>query len=162
MSDNLGDFTEVLIRHALPGDIERVVREWLSSFRNSRWAGVIPNNLYKKVYAETIRQLINRGARIDVACYEKKPELLLGFICYEHTPRDKILHYVFVRSDYRQNGIGKLLLSTAGFSPGQPYVYTFRTPDSSFFPGGSHIPALARRKEAHKEDAEPRSSGELN
>lgn len=141
---------EVLVRHAVASDLERVIRQWLSSWRDSKWAGVVPNNLFRKVYAETIRQLINRGARIDVACSSENPDILLGFICSEHTQRDRILHYVFVRSTYRQHGVARLLMNTAGFPKGTPFVYTFRTQDMSYLKGGYHVPALARRKDASK------------
>ncbi len=142
--------TSVLIRPMVPGDIDRILREWLNSFRNSPWAGVVPNNLYKRVMSETVRQLLARGARVDVACYADKPEMIVGFSCTELTPRDKILHYVFVRSYYRNNGIARALLDQAGLSRGGPFVYTFRTPDSRHFPGGRHMPELARRREAYK------------
>lgn len=137
------------------------MREWLSSFRNSRWSGVVPNNLYRKVYAESIRQLLARGARIEVACFADKPELIVGFICYEHTKRDRILHYVFVRSNYRGNGIARALLTQAGIPKGTSFVYTYRTPDSTFFVGGKHMPELAKRREAYKPTEEDLSQ-ELN
>jgi GNAT superfamily N-acetyltransferase len=154
--------TEISIRACVPGDLDRILREWLSSFRSSPWAGVIPNNLYRKVYAETIRQLLSRGARIDVACYAEKPEIIVGFICYEMTPRDKILHYAFIRSDYRGNGIARALMNNAGFLPNQPYVYTFRTRESGYFSGGRHMKELACRKEAYKQDPDAGNPQELN
>lgn len=144
---------EVLIRRATAEDMPRVVREWLNSFRGSRWSGPVPNNLYKKVYGEGIRQLLDRGAVVDVACWKEQPSLLLGFICSEHTPRDRILHYCFVRSAYRQEGIAKALQLGAGIVP--PFVYTYRTDDASYICHGQrHLKELACRRDAYKADPE--------
>lgn len=146
----------VAIRKPTQEDIARIIRQWNTSYRNSRWAGVIPNNLFRSVNTEQIRQVLSRGAQILVACNSAQPEIILGFLCYEHTPRDRILHYCFVRSYYREAGIARLLMDTAGFPKGSPFVYTWRTDDASLLcQGARHMPELARRKSAHKqEDAE--------
>lgn len=161
MSNPPDDGGEVLIRRATSSDMARVVREWTSSFQRSKWSGPIPNNLYKRVYSEAIRQLLERGAVVDVACWKEKPELLLGFICSEHTPRDRILHYVFVRSSYRQNGIAKALLENAAIV--KPFVYTYRTDDAIYLcQGQRHMKELAARREAHKADPEAVPPEEMN
>lgn len=141
----------LLIRRASPPDISRILKWWLGSFRTSRWAGVVPNNRYKPVYAETIRQLLARGSTLEVACLEEQPSLLAGFCCSEQTPRDRILHYVFVRPHLRQGGVARKLLDSAGLLRGIPFAYTFRTRDMQYLQAGSyHMPELARRRDAHK------------
>ncbi len=146
---------DIIIRNARQQDMDRVVRQWLTSFRNSPWAGPIPNNLYFSVYSETIRQLLTRGAKVLVACNADKPDHLVGFVCTEHTPRDNILHYVFIRPMYRENGIASLLLETAGIPKGSPYVYTFKHLGiKQLPPGGRYMRELACRKEAYRSTAE--------
>lgn len=148
---------EVLIRPYQPADLGLIINQWLGrDWRDSKYSGVVPNDQFKRVYAECIRQLLARGATIGVACNPSKPEHLLGWACYEHTPRDRILHFVYVRSLFRGQGLGRALLTEVGFPRGVAYVYTFRTRDSDrFLTGGRHLPALARRRDAYKEDSAP-------
>lgn len=151
---------DVMVRKPLPADTARILREWLTSFKRSRYAGCVPNDRYKQIYADCIRQLLERGATLLVACNAAAPEIILGFVCTEHTPRDKIVHYVFVREQYRQCGVGRMLLDAAGILKGCEFVYTFRTGDSKYIMGhssdgtplGRHMPELARRQYAYKAD----------
>lgn len=155
---------EVLLRKAGPEDFKLILNQWLGrEWRDSPYAGCLPNDQFKRFYAEAIRQLLARGATVVVACNPSKPDHLLGWICYEHTPRDRILHYVFVRPMYRSNGLCRSLMDEVGFPRGSTYVYTFRTRDSNrLLSGGTHLPALARRKNAFKPDVEGAPEGELN
>lgn len=70
---------------------------------------------------------------------------MLGFIAFEEAAVP-VLHYVYVKPVFRGEGIFPSLLEAAGISEGQSFLYTFRTPDCRRFKGGSHCPAIARRK----------------
>lgn len=122
---------------------------WLSSFRKSPWAGVVPNNLYKPVYLETMRQLVERGAEVVCATNPEKPGHILGWLCYERTSDAiPVVHYCFVKPLFRKRGVAASLFAAAGIDPKQRFFYTFKTPAARYFPGGQYEPAIARRQKA--------------
>ncbi len=118
-----------------------ILDSWLKSFRKSRKAGVVPNNLYTPVYTETIRQLLSRCAQVLTAV-----DQILGWLCHERTSDGQpVVHYAFVKSRYRRRGILRSLLTAAGIDPAQRFYYTFGTPASRIYPEGRHCPEIARR-----------------
>lgn len=120
---------------------------WARSFRKSPWAGCIPNHLYDSVSRTTISEILNRGAVVTVA-YEELPEggrRVMGYAVTE----PGVLHWVFVKRDYRGLGVGTALLRES--CPGEePMLYTHRTRASAGFLGRrfTHDPSPARVKAA--------------
>ena len=126
-----------------------VLETWLTSFRKSPWAGVVPNDLYKPVYLNAIKQLLDRGAMVLCAVNPDKPDHILGWICFERTSDSvPVVHYVFVKPLYRKRGVAKSLFASAGIDPTARFFYTFKTPAARYFPGGRFEPAIARRQKA--------------
>lgn len=140
------------IREYTPdSDDEKFVYDyWLKSFRDSPWAGNIPNNQYAAVMSDGIRQLLARGAKLHLAVNTDNSDQFLGFICHEQTARgDRVLHYVCVKDILRGNGIAKALLAQAGIDPKKRFYYTYRTKlFAKAFPMGSHEPSIQRRLKA--------------
>jgi hypothetical protein len=134
-------------RNAGEDDLPDVVHTWLSSFRNSKWAGTIPNNLFNEVQARAIRQLFDRGATVTCCVNPLRPEQVLGWICTETTRKgEPVVHYVFVKPSVRQHGIARTLFAATGIDPKSHFAYTHRTDDAAYFPGGMFAPMIARRK----------------
>lgn len=128
-----------------------VVESWLGAYRESPWAGVVPNNVYAAVYSEAIRQLVARGALLFMAVNPANPAHILGYMCCEWT-RDQVpvVHFMFVKDLYREwkSELYESLLSAAGIDPTSKFFYTFKTGWEKKFPGGRYSPAIARRKVA--------------
>lgn len=138
------------LRGADKGDLGFIFGTWRDTFRESQWAGVIPNHLYRETMDETIRGLLARGAKVLVATNPSDASHLVGFVCYE-APSDHppVLHYIFVKDAFRGYGAGKQLLERAGFDRQLPFHYTHRTTLlTRRVKGGQFSPAIARRKEA--------------
>ena len=134
-------------RPPTPSAIPGLLQVWADTYRKSRWAGALPNNIYWDAYSEAFRQLLNRGARVLVAASAEHPELVLGWIVYEPTARGEVVcHYAYVKPLYRRRGLANALLDAAGLT--KDCVYTFRTEDARFWPKAKYVPGIARRKEA--------------
>lgn len=128
-----------------------MVDSWLSSYRNSGRAGVVPNNLYKAVYSDTIRQLWERGMEIVTAHNKSRPDHVLGYLAHERT-RDgmPVVHFAYVKdlySEYKAD-IYASMFEAAGVDPAEPFFVTFSTGWETKFPGQRYMPAVARRKAA--------------
>lgn len=123
-----------------------VLETWAQTYRTSKWAGTVPNNLFTSTLAETIRQLFLRGAQ--GYCFEDNGELL-AYAVVERTRLDEpVVHYVWVHPGCRWRGLATDLLTSAGINTRQFFFYTHRTKFCSLplFHNGRHEPAIARRK----------------
>lgn len=125
-------------------DIGFLFSSWIGSYEGSPWAGTIPQHLSTAIHKATIMQLMQRGMKIVMAVNPDDDDQILGFIAYESS--GPILHYVFVKSLLRGEGVAKALLAFAGFSPDGPVFHTFRTPDLNKLRRMVHRPGFARRK----------------
>lgn len=81
------------------------------------------------------------------------PETKIGFIAYE-VSKVPVLHYIYVKPVLRGLGFAKKLLHEVGFSSEEPFVYTHKTLDGKKIRGGTHRPAIGRRKDLGTVSAE--------
>ncbi len=119
---------------------------WARSFKKSPWAGCVPNHLWDSVSRAMASEIINRGAEVTVACIDL-PEggrRVMGYAVTE----PGVLHWLFVKRDYRGMGVGRALLAQS--CPGDGAMkYTCRTRASTGFLGSrfSWDPVPARVRE---------------
>tara|TARA_B100001123_G_C14877819_1_gene854719 strand:+ start:201 stop:749 length:549 start_codon:yes stop_codon:yes gene_type:complete len=143
------------------GDIRFVRYTWVENFRTSHYAGVIPMGDYFRIYHRIIRKLMDRdGVAIKIAYNPQHPTQIYGFCCYEDGFDIPVLHYIYVKEDFRQlpakddsfkAGIATLLLKECSINPELPFYYTFKTGAwarlvkwGGPFSGGVFRPLLAR------------------
>jgi len=125
-------------------DEDFVFSSWLSSWRNSKWAGVIPNHLFADVTRVAVNQLLGRGAKVLMATNPDDPQQLLGYVCFE----PGVIHYCFTKDVVRGLGVATALLLASGTDRAKPFVVSFLTSDARHLGKVIHRPAYARRKEA--------------
>lgn len=135
-------------RTARKEDVNFIFDSWLKSWRKSKYAGVIPNNLYYSTYRSTIENLVARGAELTVACPENNDDHILGWICHEKTSDSfAVIHYLYVKDPFMKQGIDGLLLDCVGGS--KPGFYTFNYAQVANVcrkDGWRWTPEIARRK----------------
>lgn len=141
--------SDTTIRAAKGTDAALILETWVGTYRNSPWAGVIPNNRFNEVTEDAIKQLLLRGSQIDCAVDAANPQHVVGYVVHEKTRLgEPVVHYLFVKDLYRRQGLARQLLEHAGIDPSAKFFYTFKTPFAKYFRGGRYVPAIARRKEA--------------
>jgi GNAT superfamily N-acetyltransferase len=130
-------------------EFDLVFDAWANSFRKSPWAGCVPNHLWDTVSRTASSEIIDRGARIIVA-YKELPDGTRRVAAYSVSEPDRdILHWLYVKRDYRGCGVGReLLAETIKYFPLKQKIYTYRMPASAKFlgPEWKHLPAAARAK----------------
>lgn len=160
-------------RQAVENDMRFVRHSWVESFRTSHYAGVIPMSEYFKIYHDVVRGLMDRdGCEVLIAHHSLHPTQIFGFCCYEQGFTIPLIHYMYVKEDFRQlpskddsfsEGIATMLMKQVGFSPKDPFYYTFKTGTWSRlvrweapFSGGVYKPMFARfdKSEAVKHESE--------
>ncbi len=129
----------VSIRPGVASDSNFLFSSLLRSFRESDAVGLIPMELYYKVFHEVVVLILSRpGIEILVATNPgmEPPNDIQGFVLWEKGPffvggeKRKVtqpaVHYVYVKRNFRGWGVGKALLRAA-VDPGKPFFYTFAT-----------------------------------
>lgn len=101
----------VVIRPAEADDFALVFGSWCSSYeRYSRLADYVRHYVGQnptRVIDRIAKRIVERGARVDVASWADDPMVILGWACSE----GQVLHYVWVRRDFRGQGIARQLVS---------------------------------------------------
>ena len=148
MDDALAEVT--VFRDPVPADVPFILDSWIRSFRESPWAGCVPNNQFYDVTRSAIEGLLERGAKLVVACSRVDSDQILGWACTEKVRGGDAAHFVYVKDPYRRRGLATELLNhgTANPQAQDRKFYTFRTRCASYFSrhGWVHEPAIARRK----------------
>lgn len=121
---------------------------WAGTWKRSRAAGCIPNDLFDRVQSELVAQLIARGMEIRVLTSAVQPRVVLAWIAYERDPRTPggvVVHYLFTRPEFRRRGYAQFLLDDIG--AGEKFIYTHKTGFARYWPQARHNPGVARRKD---------------
>lgn len=88
-----------------PDDRNYVLASWLEDFRGSRWARAI-GGAYYQGHAKVVSKLLD-NASVMLCVWDSAPDYILGWAC---TGPGAIVHYCYVRNDWRGKGIAKMLL----------------------------------------------------
>ena len=110
-----------------------VYDSWARSFQKSPFAGCIPNHLYPQVSRAASAEIADRAkVLVAYADLEDGTRRIVGYSVSE--PERKILHWLFIKNDYRRLGYGTALLKeTCGDN--DQWFYTHRTRSSVPFLG---------------------------
>lgn len=104
---------KVVVRPAEFSDEAFIMASWLNGNRygNTYFEDIEPN-MYFKAYAERIKKIFQTpNIQIDIACLESDPGTILGYMVWH----DSVIHWAFVKSDYRNQKIARALFGTKRF-----------------------------------------------
>lgn len=101
-------------------ELKFILDSWTSSYRNSKYAGTVPNNLWQEVQRSTIVQLMTRPACRTTVALTPLPDIPSKYNIPEYRGRGRvmgysvaepgILHWIYTKKDYRRLGVAKSLL----------------------------------------------------
>jgi len=120
----------------------------------------LPFEVYKYGMNHRIERLLSES-RCIVACAKVAPDEVLGYCIYQENYSPPHVHYIYVKSMYRRQGIGKSLVeaSVRLFTHDGAPCYTHTpTPDGRKFFDALEMtfePALAEPKDLRKQEKEP-------
>lgn len=85
-------------------DRDYVVRCVLFSFLSgSREAQRIHKDSYMRSHNDTVNGLLDHCSTI-ILCDEEDQDLIYGFLIFDHLPEIDVIHYVYMRKDFRGKG----------------------------------------------------------
>lgn len=109
------DQVEISIRDFNANDLNFIMSKWLKNYKfSSRFTKKIKPDVYYKWHHLLIENIMGRStSTILIANPIDEPDVNLGFICFETMGSDKIIHYAFVKPEFRNFGVGKRLFNKA-------------------------------------------------
>lgn len=117
---------QIRLRPAIEADVPFIFNSWLRCYRHSRNTQGCENPVYFAQHHILIEGLCKR-ANILIACDEKNPAEIYGYICSETIEDVMVIHFMYIKEMYRKFGVGSFLAETAGFKKDAPIFYTHRT-----------------------------------
>ena len=114
---------EVQIRPYEKTDEEFLYQSFLKSHKESGFGKSISHDLYYRGMRQRINRLLaNPQVYVLVACDSQVPEMIFGYAIFEGS---NVLHYIYVKRNYRLQGIAKRLINFA-LDELEPTIYTHR------------------------------------
>lgn len=116
----------IVVRPAAPGDIAFILSSWLQSHRSGPWARYLGNATYFENHGPVAQSLLEQCPPL-IACDQVHPELIRGWVCGERYLGSLVVHYVYVKADWRHWGIARQLVEALGYKAGEPIIATHIT-----------------------------------
>ena len=118
------------LRGPTADDLQFIMNSWLKSYRNSDLTNYVPNKLYYDYHGALIKNILNRSL-VSIICDVEDPSHVYGYVCYELLNEIFILHYVYIKFNFRNMGLCESTLKAVYPQFGE--VETFIThPDKIF------------------------------
>lgn len=105
---------QIQVREFLQPDADFIYSSWLNSYKNdSSFARKIARSVFFKWHKKIVELILNRPTtKVMIACFEETPEVILGYLVYERQTDLPVVHFAYVKKDYRQQGIANTLLKS--------------------------------------------------
>lgn len=126
----------IIHRPATPADRAFICDSWISSYRTSYAAGLIPMSAWHGIMWPIVEGYLDRpNVRTLVAVAKRDPSFLFGFLAADTTEQREpdgrtwpaLVHYVFVKAAYRRTGLARGLFEAMGIEPRGRWAYASKT-----------------------------------
>lgn len=96
----------IVVRAFQEDDAPFIYSTWLRGlYFGNEWFRKIDKDSFFSKYRLVVKRLLET-CNVQMACLEEDPEVLVGYVVYKGPQ----LHWVYVKKDWRNNGIGRALL----------------------------------------------------
>ena len=118
-------------RAALDRDLKFVLYNWVASQKYEPTAGLIPADDWREVMTPVFERILKRpGVKIFVAYDPDETDYtadLFGYIATETGHREPLVHYIFVKKNFRGEGMARGLFQIAGIDLSRQFFYSCQT-----------------------------------
>lgn len=110
MSNNSASSTlPVEIRSLIDTDIPFIFNSWLKAYRNAKAVTEVNQNIYFSEHHKLIEKLLKRGKTLVIGA-AGDPATVYGYINFEEVQGLFVLHFAYVKHDFRTLGLFKELM----------------------------------------------------
>lgn len=96
-----------ILREPKDSDLSFIYATWLNSYHYDSWTKQIQKSVFFENYKLVIDEIL-LNSKIKIACLPIDHDIILGYLVYDEP---NILHYCFVKNDFRQFGIANSLIA---------------------------------------------------
>lgn len=117
----------IKIRPATDSDVPFILNSWLKCYRdNGPIAQNVPNTIYFTSHHKLLQKIIKRSTLL-VAVNDTDESQIYGYACAERIEGHFVLHFVYVKQQFRKMGIGSSLLNTFEHETSSVGIFTHYT-----------------------------------
>lgn len=113
--------TEVLLRDFEVTDESYVYATWLKHLRHSSpWAKQLKlseddekgfDAIYYRNFHKLIKRTLNKeNVYIDIACAKDSPEVIVGYVVWQGTKANPVVHFIYVKRSFRLMKVASTML----------------------------------------------------
>jgi GNAT superfamily N-acetyltransferase len=119
---------------AAVGEQERflIVSAWTQNYKHAKTRGFIQAEDWYRVMDEQVDKALKRPDVRTIVAYNVEATDHVadvhGFITADTEERPPLVYYVFVKENYRREGIARGLFAAMGIDPTKPFNYVCSTP----------------------------------
>lgn len=140
------DKMEVIVRPMIEEDYNFVIQSWLKSYKhNSYFCKRIRDNIYYKYHHKVITQILARASTSVLIAIDPVEKVILGYLVTEKFENKDLVHYAYVKTSFRDLGIGGSLLKESGINPFE-VLFSHWTKDTDGliekYKGATYVPYL--------------------
>lgn len=125
MNNSTDNNLPVEVRALIETDIAFIFSSWLKAFRNSKFATEINQNVYFSEQHKLVEKLLGRAQTLVIGA-ANDPATVYGYICYEYIQGIFVLHFAYVKHDFRTLGLFKQLMAHTNHDFNTLGMYTHR------------------------------------
>lgn len=119
----------IVLRTARPGDQGYVASTWVHS-ASGTGGRPIGRQRAAREFANDVDRLLNRSdTRIVIAADAAQLDIIAGWLAHVHRAPVPCVHYVYVRKNFRRQGVATRLLEHAGLARDRAATWTCAGPD---------------------------------
>lgn len=115
----------VEVRRTIDSDIPFIFNSWLKAYRNAKAVAEVTQNVYFSEHHKLVEKLLKRGQTLVVGA-ANDPATVYGYINYEHVQGLFVLHFAYIKHDFRHLGLFKELMKATGQDFSTLGCYTHR------------------------------------
>ena len=117
----------VAFRFAEAEDRRFIIDGWVTSYKQSYYAGLIAMSDWRSIMWGQIEKVIDRQDVRTVVAYETEDTGhladLYGFITADSELAPPLVYYIYVAQPYRRGGYARRLFAAVGVDPDRPFQY---------------------------------------
>lgn len=116
----------ISFRKANEYDVPFIFNSWLKSYRNSHLGSKINSTIFNTEHHKIIEKLLKHSQTI-IAHPSDDSSQIMGYICASYIESNLVIHYIYIKHNFRSLGIGKMLLAAFHNNKDMPILYTHHT-----------------------------------
>lgn len=112
------------LRAANDKDLNFILKSWLKNYRKSNFGSELDEEDYFETYQNAVKECLKQS-KVAILCDEQDPFFIYAFFVVEEHAEANVLHYLYVRDDFRNTGIARQIHKQ--FLKDKTLFYTHKT-----------------------------------